>query len=127
MKILVCTLAINDWYRDIVKYSIRNFEYYCNMHDYEFIIQTENSLDTVFDNTRSPCWYKIKLIQKILKEAKFSFFSTDKASFLQIATKFFSWVFEGLHVIPSSLSCLIIFLGFLRSTTLALMINICFK
>ena len=68
MKILVCTLAINDWYRDIVKYSIRNFEYYCNMHDYEFIIQTENSLDTVFDNTRSPCWYKIKLIQKILKE-----------------------------------------------------------
>ena len=68
MKIVACTLAINDWYRDIVKYSIKNLETYCNNNDYDCVVHTENSEETVYDNTRSPCWYKIKLIQKILKE-----------------------------------------------------------
>jgi len=68
MKIIVCTLAINEWYRNVVKYAIKNFEYYCSLYNYEFILHTENDTDTVFDNKRAPCWYKIKLIEKILKE-----------------------------------------------------------
>ena len=68
MKIIVCSLGINDWYRDIVKYSINNLDYYCKKNGYEFIFQTENSEDTVFDGQRPPCWYKIKLIKKILEE-----------------------------------------------------------
>lgn len=67
-NITVCTLAINDWYRNIVRYSIRNLENYCKLHDYKFVIQTEESSDTVYDGKRECPWYKIPLIKKILKE-----------------------------------------------------------
>jgi hypothetical protein len=73
MKIVLCTLAINDWYRDIVKYALKNIQYYCNKHNYDCVIHTELDIDTVFDNTRAPCWYKIKLIEKLLKEKKYDY------------------------------------------------------
>lgn len=68
MKITVCTLAINEWYREIVSYSIKNLQHYSNEHNYNFVFQDENSQDTVYDKKRAPCWYKIKLIEKILQE-----------------------------------------------------------
>jgi hypothetical protein len=70
MKIAVCTLHINDWYEEIVKYSIRNINDYCNKHNYEFIHQNEKDPETVYDKTRDCPWYKIKLIKKVLNERK---------------------------------------------------------
>jgi len=67
MNIVVCTLAINDWYRDIVKYALRNIKYYSDKHNYKFIIEDENSKLFTYDKERAPCWYKIKLITYILK------------------------------------------------------------
>jgi len=67
MNIVVCTLAINDWYRDIVKYALRNIEYYSNKYNYKCIIETENTTLFNYDKTRAPCWYKIKLIEYILE------------------------------------------------------------
>lgn len=68
IKIIVCTLAINDWYRNIIKYSLKNLNYYCDLYNYKYICQTEETENTVYDNTRAPCWYKIKLIKNIMKE-----------------------------------------------------------
>ena len=67
MNIVVCTLAINDWYRDIVKYALRNINQYCNKHNYKCIIEDENTYLFNYDKTRAPCWYKIKLIEYILE------------------------------------------------------------
>ena len=41
MKILVCTMVINDWYYDIVKYAIKNLTTYCDKHNYELIIDAQ--------------------------------------------------------------------------------------
>ena len=67
MKIVVCTLAINDWYRDIVKYALRNIKYYSDKHSYKWVIEDENTSLFNYDKTRAPCWYKIKLIEYILE------------------------------------------------------------
>ena len=67
MKIVVCTLAINDWYRDIVKYALKNIKYYSDKHSYKCIIEDENTSLFNYDKTRAPCWYKIKLIEYILE------------------------------------------------------------
>jgi hypothetical protein len=61
MKVAVCTLCINDWYQEIVKYCIHTLELYCKKHKYDFIIANE-----VYDGKRACPWYKIKAIQKIL-------------------------------------------------------------
>ena len=66
MKITVCTLAINEWYQDVVRYGLKNLENYCNTHNYECIIDYGIN-DTVFDSLRQEQWYKILLIEKILK------------------------------------------------------------
>ena len=62
MKIAVCTLHINDWYTEVVKYSIKNMGDYCKKHNYDFIV--DNSVD---DKQRDCPWYKIKLLLKILE------------------------------------------------------------
>lgn len=69
MKIILCTMAINEWYRDVVKYSIRNMNNYCLQHNYEFILYTEESdgiFEGIYDKQRPPCWYKIQFIKRIL-------------------------------------------------------------
>ena len=66
-KICVCTLAINDWYREIVKYSLRNMKNYCDKHNYSFYWEG----DEIYDNERDPPWYKIKLIQKLLQKKEY--------------------------------------------------------
>lgn len=67
MKIIVCSLAINEWYRNIVKYALKNFKDYSNLHNYECVIYTEEN-ENFYDSKRAPTWYKIKLIEKLLKE-----------------------------------------------------------
>ena len=68
MKIVVCSLAINDWYKEIVKYSLKNMKQYCEKHDYICVIEDETTPNCVYNTTRAPCWFKIKLITKILTE-----------------------------------------------------------
>lgn len=67
MKILVCTLAINEWYFNIVKYAIKSFYEYSLLNNYTFILD-KGDVDTVYDGSRQEPWFKIKLIHKILKE-----------------------------------------------------------
>ena len=69
MKIAILTLAINEWYRDIVKYSLKNIDMYCKNHNYDFIYKTEK--EWIFDNKRQEPWYKIKLIEEILNLDKY--------------------------------------------------------
>lgn len=66
MKIIVCSLYINEWYRNIVKYGKISLENYCKKHNYEFYYETENTPNSVYDNKRDIPWYKIKLLLKIL-------------------------------------------------------------
>ena len=73
MKILVCTLVINDWYYDIVRYAIKNLTNYCNKHNYELIIDDGKGLDTVYDSKRDIQWYKILMIKKLMLEKDFDY------------------------------------------------------
>ena len=73
MKIIVCTLVINDWYYDIVRYAIRNLTVYCDKHDYELIIDDGKDLNTVYDGKRDIQWYKILLIKKLMLEKDFDY------------------------------------------------------
>ena len=68
MKITVCTLAINDWYFDIVRYAIRHLQEYCKNNNYTCVIDYGIN-DTVYDEIRQEPWYKILLIEKLLKES----------------------------------------------------------
>jgi Protein of unknown function, DUF273 len=61
MKIAVCTLAINEWYFEIVKYGVKTIENYAKRHNYDFYMPND-----VYDGKRSCAWYKIKAIQKII-------------------------------------------------------------
>ena len=67
MNITVCTLSINDWYQDIVKYALSNLKNYCKTHNYKCVIDYGIS-DTIYDKTRQEPWYKILLIEKLLKD-----------------------------------------------------------
>jgi hypothetical protein len=80
MKIAVCSLYINDWYREIVKYGKKTLDLYCEKHGYYFIYETEEMKDNVFvkfresEPHRDIPWYKIKLLQKISEqESEFEF------------------------------------------------------
>ena len=73
MKILVCTLCINDWYYDVVRYAIRNLTKYCDTHNYELIIDYGKGDDTVYDGKREPAWYKLLLIKKLMIEKDFDY------------------------------------------------------
>jgi FkbM family methyltransferase len=72
-KIIVCTMAVNDWYYEIVKYAINNMKIYCNKHDYEFLIDDGTKFDTVYDGKRDCPWYKILFIKKIMLEKDFDY------------------------------------------------------
>lgn len=61
MKITVCTLAIGDMYKTAVKYSIINMKNYCKIHGYDYYDD-----ESMFDGLRPACWYKIKLLEKVL-------------------------------------------------------------
>lgn len=66
MKITVCSLYINPWYRQIVKYGKLSIETYCKKHGYDFIYETEKTSDGVYDGKRDPPWYKILLMIKLM-------------------------------------------------------------
>lgn len=67
MKITVCSLYINPWYREIVKYGKLTLSNYCDKHGYEFLYETELTPQGVYDGQRDIQWYKIKLILKVLE------------------------------------------------------------
>ena len=73
MKILVCTLCINDWYYDVVRYAIRNLTKYCNTHNYQLVIDYGKGDNTVYDGKREPAWYKLLLIRKLMIEKDFDY------------------------------------------------------
>ena len=73
MKIIVCTLCINDWYYDVVRYAIRNLTNYCNTHNYNLIVDYGKGSDTIYDGKREPAWYKLLLIKKIMLEQDFDY------------------------------------------------------
>lgn len=76
-KIAVCSLYINDWYREIVKYGKRSLEKYCEKHSYDFLYETELTENGVYDPTKTELrpipWYKIPFILKILNTDKYDY------------------------------------------------------
>jgi hypothetical protein len=73
MKIAVCSLYINPWYRDIVKYGKISLEKYCDKHDYDFYYETEETKNGVYDAKREIPWYKILFILKLLKNKEYDY------------------------------------------------------
>jgi len=67
MKIAVCSLYINPWYREIVKYGKKSLEKYCAKHGYDFFYETEETPGGVYDSKRDIPWYKIKLLLKVME------------------------------------------------------------
>ena len=68
MKITLATIAINPWYREIVKYSLKNTREYCQKHGYTFYLLTEDH-PIVEDRFKHPAWYKMKLIRYLIEQA----------------------------------------------------------
>ena len=69
MKICVCSIAINDWYKDVVKYALRNLEMYCQKHSYNYQLyqeETDTNSNKLYDTTRSECWYKILYLIQLM-------------------------------------------------------------
>jgi hypothetical protein len=62
-KILLCTLAVGDRFREITKYATINKREYCQKHKYDFI-EESNTLDP----TKTIHWSKLILIQKHLSD-----------------------------------------------------------
>jgi hypothetical protein len=73
MKIAVCSLYINKWYMDIVKYGKISLEKYCNKHGYDFHFETESTSGGVYDGKRDIPWYKIQLLLKILNNYDYDY------------------------------------------------------
>ena len=69
MKITVATIAINSWYREIVKYSLKNTREYCEKHGYNFYLLTEDD-PLAEDRFRHPAWYKMKLIRYLIEKGE---------------------------------------------------------
>jgi len=70
MKIKVCTMTVNDWYKEIVKYGVQTIRNYCLSNNYEFVIDDEGKA-TVYDKSRDPPWFKIKVLQKNLTDCDY--------------------------------------------------------
>jgi hypothetical protein len=68
MKVAICTLCINDWYYEIVKYGVSTIENYAKINGYDFYVCNQ-----VYDCTRDYPWYKIKAIQEVLPKYDFVF------------------------------------------------------
>lgn len=71
LKIAVCTLCINDWYYEIVKYGVKTIRLYAEKHGYDFHICNDVYESCV--EKRDYPWYKIKCIQKILPDYDYVF------------------------------------------------------
>jgi hypothetical protein len=69
MKICVCSLYINDWYREITKYGKLSVENYCVKHGYDFVHATEDW--DGYDGERDPPWYKIRMLLEVLETGKY--------------------------------------------------------
>lgn len=61
MKIIVCTLRIGDYYREITYYSARNKAEYCAKHGYDLRDQL-----VLLDKHKLPHWNKMLLISELL-------------------------------------------------------------
>lgn len=81
MKVAICTLAINEWYQEIVKYGVKTLELYAKRHGYDFYNDT-SVYDAALPASQAPRalpavrplpWYKIKAIQKILPQYDYVF------------------------------------------------------
>ncbi len=75
MKIVVCSLYINPWYREVVKYGKRSLENYCAKHGYDFVWETEETEDGVYPPgaERDVPWYKIQLLLKCMANSDADF------------------------------------------------------
>lgn len=69
----MCSLYINPWYREIVKYGKLSLEKYCQKHGYDFIYETEETEDGVYDAKRDIPWYKIQLMLKVMQNSDYDF------------------------------------------------------
>lgn len=73
MKIIVCSLYINPWYREIVKYGKLSIERYCRKNKYTFMYETESTPGGVYDAKRDIPWYKVLLLLKIMNTVECDF------------------------------------------------------
>jgi len=60
-KVAVCTLCINDWYGEIVKYGVKTIQNWAEKHGYDFYVP--NFVYDECPEKREYPWYKIKAIQ----------------------------------------------------------------
>ena len=88
MKIAVCSLYINDWYRDITKYGKLSLENYCTKFGYDFYFETENTENSVYDGQREFPWYKIKLISKLLATGQYDYIVWNDADSVVVRDKY---------------------------------------
>lgn len=76
--IAVVTLIVGKEYKNAVKTGIKNKDYYCKKHGYDFYCCEEH-----LDLTRPIPWSKIPLIQKIMEEHSYEWiFWTDADSLI---------------------------------------------
>jgi hypothetical protein len=74
LKIAILSLYINDWYREITKYGKQTIQNYANKYNYDFIYESENTIDGVYDGgLRELPWYKILLLKKVLLTNKYDY------------------------------------------------------
>lgn len=62
--IIVCTMALGEKYKHIVRYGQKRLKSYCEKYEYDF---TDEEL---YDDSRPPAWSKVRLIQKCLQNDK---------------------------------------------------------
>lgn len=101
MKIAVCTLCINDWYYDIVKYGVKSIENYAKRHGYDFYAC--NDVYEKEGGTRDYPWYKILALQKILPKYDMVFWIDADGFVLKpevLVTDFVNvWLPEGKDIL----------------------------
>jgi hypothetical protein len=62
-KIGICTMALGEKYKEIVKYGQESIKKYCDINNYGF-----HNDEEVYDKSRSPAWSKILLLSKYLRK-----------------------------------------------------------
>ena len=73
MKIAVCSLYIQPWYREVTKYEKYSIEKYCEKNGYDFIYEPQDTEDGVYNRKRDYPLYKIQLLLKVLKNKDYDF------------------------------------------------------
>lgn len=69
--VVICSLYINEWYREITKYGKISLEHYCEKHGYKFYLETENTPFGVYflaHEGRDIPWYKIRLLLYVFEQ-----------------------------------------------------------